>query len=134
MPDFPSFKNEMLSGVVQALRERSKAISYQSRGSGWTVSCEIEADGSERIDLDIAVIGNCKTRLSMWSDNTLWYRACRGTAKNGWDFLLTFYGTTNSISSDTVVDQLICSLVADESELLRIWENVEPEIECHESK
>ena len=136
MPEFPECNNEWLSEVVRALRSRSKTISYRTRGrpGGWTVTREIAADDLERVNVDLDYMSNDQTRLSIWADDLMWFRVCRGTANDGWNFMLSFSGTTAPISATQLVEQLISSLGADESELLAIWQNVQPQVERLESK
>lgn len=134
MLEFPTCDDEWLSGVVDSFRARSKAISYRTRGNGWTITREIEPGDSERLNIDLVYVDNDDTRLSIWSDRSMWLRVCRGTAKNGWDFILSFNGSAASISPTELVEQLIESFGGDESWILSIWKNVGPQIVRSETK
>ncbi len=130
---FPECDHPRLVEIVEALRARSKAISYRARGRGWSVTLEFESDGTERLNIDIRCMSDEQTRLSIWDDNLMWFRSCRGTAKNGWDFMLTFSGTTVAIDAAEVVECLISSLGMGKARILAIWQQAQPEVERFEA-
>ena len=131
MPTFSDFESELLTDLTAAFRARSKAVTY--RTSSWGVSRE-KSEQLERMNVD-AKHFNDALRLSVWSDGVVWFRKCRGPAKNGWKFLLSFHGDMSSVTPAAIVEQFIESrLAGTASDLLSIWANVSPVVECSEPK
>ena len=131
MTTVPDFDDSGLGEIANAFLSHSKAIKYHAKD--WSFSRELTEDESERLNVDADGFHG-QLRLSIWPDRVLWFRLCKGRAKNGWDFLLTFQGDASQLTPDQLVEQLISSMAADRSNLLTIWQNVAPEIECSESK
>lgn len=130
---FPQFDVQYLAAVVAALRARSRGITYHC--PGWTCTREIEQeDSSERLNVDLVDIFEAQWRLSVWSDQSMWFRVCRGSAKNGWDFILSFHGDCKSVPPEQIVDLLKESLAMPSYDLLDIWRSVRPQVERSESK
>lgn len=129
MPAFPQFDANTLVTLTDAFRTRSKAITYHA--PNWTISRDDETD-SERFNVD-ADGHHGKLRLSIWSDGVMWMRLCRGRAKNGWDFMLSFHGDRNDLDAQTIVEQFIASMTSHSDTLLSTWGNVAPVIERSES-
>ncbi len=124
MTTFPQFNAASLATLAEAFRRRSKAITYQA--PNWTISREIENE-SERFDVDADGIHG-QLRLSVWADGALWFRLCRGRAKNGWDFMLSFHGDRGDLAVQTVVEQYIASMTSHTDTLLMRWQNVDPAV------
>ena len=129
MPAFPQFDADSLTAFAEALRARSKAITYHA--ADWTVSRETEAD-SERLNVD-ADGHHGNLRLSVWADGVLWFRLCRVRAKNGWDFMLSFHGNLADLDAEMIVEQFIASMTQNSDSLLSAWGNVSPVVERSES-
>lgn len=124
MPAFPEFDDDSLTALTNAFRVRSKAITYHA--SGWTITLETSNGELERMNVD-ANGHHGDIRLSVWADRVVWFRLCRGRAKNGWDFMLSFNGDASDISPDTIVEQFVASIASDDH--LSIWRNVSPAVE-----
>ena len=127
MSPFVPFDADTLNGLAAAFRARSKAITYHA--AEWTVTRDDETQ-LERLNID-ADGHHGKLRLSVWTDGVLWFRLCRGRAKNGWEFMLSFHGDRKDLDAATIVEQFIDSMTSDE--ILAIWHNVSPVVERSES-
>lgn len=127
MPAFPQFDADTLTALTDAFRARSKAITYHA--PNWTISREPDTD-VERLNVD-AEGHHGNLRLSVWSDGGLFFRICRGRAKKGWAFMLSFHGDRAGLDAQTIVEQFISSMTSDTH--LTNWSNVSPEIERSES-
>lgn len=127
MPAFPDFDDESLTALTGAFRSRSKAISYHA--SGWTITRDKTGDEHERMNVD-ANGRHGDLRISIWADRAVWFRLCRGRAKNGWDFMLSFHGDTSDVTPDMIVDQFVASCTT--PDYLSIWKNVSPVVERSE--
>ena len=130
MPTISEFESESLSDLAAAFRARSKAVSYLT--SSWSISREQADDESERMNVDAKHFHD-DIRLSVWADRVVWFRLCRGPAKNGWKFMLSFDGDATSVTDAEIVEQFVasCSRGACNS-LLAIWSNVSPNVERSE--
>ena len=129
MPTFSDFQSELLTELTAAFRSRSKAVTYYT--SDWNISRE--ASGPERMNVD-AKHFNDDLRLSVWSHGVIWFRKCRGPAKNkGWKFMLSFHGDASSVTPSEIVDQFIASFLSGSpADHLAIWDNVSPVVERSE--
>ena len=112
MPTFSDFESESLTELVKAFRSRSKAVTYYS--SDWNISRESSEEDPERLNVDAKHFNN-DLRLSVWSDHVVWFRKCRGPAKNGWKFMLSFHGDASSVTPSAIVDLFIASFWMDRS-------------------
>ena len=131
MPTFSDFESDSLTELTAEFRSRSKAVTYYT--SDWNISRETSEDDPERLNVD-AKHFNDNLRLSVWSDRVVWFRKCRGPAKNGWKFMLSFHGDASSVTSSAIVDQFIASFLNGSlSEHLAIWANESPVIERSEA-
>lgn len=130
MPAFPACASDCLRAIVDALRARSKGITYHA--PGWTCSCELPSDDCpERLNVDVDALAR-QMRLSVWADGVMWFRVCRGRGKDGWDLMLAFHGDCTSVSPGELVDLLKASLASAETELLNLWRAVSPQVERSE--
>ena len=90
---------------------------------------------AEHVPLNLDADGfHGQLRLSIWADRAMWFRLCRGRAKNGWDFMLSFRGNVGAVSPEQLVEQLISSFTVNPSDLVTVWQIVGPEVERTESK
>ena len=127
MQSYPDFDDDGLAALTDAFRTRSKAITKHA--AGWAITRE-RADGeSERLNID-ADGAHGQLRLSIWADNVIWFRLCRGRPKNGWEFMLSFHGSIDGLDSATVVEQFIASFHFGDH--LSTWRNVSPIVERSE--
>lgn len=127
MPAFPQFDANTLAAITDAFRARSKAITYHA--PKWSITRDSDAD-SECMTVD-AGGHHGNLRLSVWADGVLWFRLCRGRAKNGWEFMLSFHGDLNDLDAHVIVEQFISSMTSDSH--LTVWDNVSPAVERSES-
>ena len=119
MATVPEFDDPGLGAIGGAFQARSKAITYHAKH--WTLSRE--ADEHERLNIDADGFHG-QLRFSIWADRVVWFRLCRGTAKNGWDFLLAFNGDASGVAIDELVENLIASMTSSETQLLHTWRDV----------
>jgi|GEM_PF-2527660 len=129
MSAFPEFDADSLSVLALAFRVRSKAISYHA--PEWKISREVETE-FERLNVDASGYHG-ELRLSVWADSLVWFRLCRGRAKDGWDFMLAFHGDRTDLNAENIVEQYISSMTSHTDTLLEAWQGVNPVVERHES-
>jgi len=70
-------------------------------------------------------------RLAVWADGGLYFRLCRGRAKNGWDFMLSFHGDRSDTDAQTLVEHFISSMTSHSH--LTHWADVSPLVERSET-
>ena len=123
VPDWPKPQSNLLSEIVLAFQNRSKAIKYNL--NKWTMDLE-EDEGYERLNIDASVLLH-NIRLSIWSDGAMWIRVCSGN-KNGWVTNYSFDLDLGENSSSSVIDRFVETLIFFESNdrVEEIWSNFNP--------
>ena len=136
--EWPSFQSSLLTELVAAFRNRSKAISYHLRSFSVKSSLESGSAGNlERLNIDAHGSSSRELRLSVWADGGIWLRLCKPNSKKmgGWAFLIAFHGHMNQIPPHDMVALFEKSLNIGtsatvssriRSDLLRVWRTVEP--------
>jgi hypothetical protein len=135
----PQFTAPRLSQLVARLESRRRAIRYHA--SRLSVQREMETDGTERLNADV-IAGQPRPvdlRLSLWSDDQIWFRACRPGPRRqeGWDFMLAFHGDATAIGPERLVELLEKSLARlsgsvamdDLAGLVELWNETTPTLE-----
>ena len=132
-----NFENSLLSECATAFGRRGKAIRYHTEG--FAIERVIEADGQERLNIDVSTLETRPTRvhLRLWPEGNIWFQAARSgpSARGGWEFLFSFDGTLGDLPPGELVSTFESSLgevlasrgVIDATDrLLALWSRVQP--------
>lgn len=127
--EWPTPESALLSGVVYALRSRSKALNNRVQKFDVELTLEsVNGNDFERLNLNLENWMPNPDRLSfaMWDDGTLWVDS-RRSSKNGWDYEFAFYASCSEIDATEIVDTIERSLwITDAVEMHAVWTRFKP--------
>jgi hypothetical protein len=108
----PDFENEFLRRCASAFIRRGKALRYQT--VSFSVERSIEAEATERMNVDVLAYRRSQIRLSIWPGGALWFRvATPGPSRiGGWDFLMWFDAEIGDLVPEELVALFEESLIA----------------------
>jgi hypothetical protein len=116
----PIFDSALLGDVFDAFQRRGKAIRYHG-ALEWSRDVE---QGSERLNIDVAITDSVRLRLSIWPDGAFWLAVTKpGPSRTGgWQIHEQIEGTAAEIPPSEIVARFE-STMSSPTDAVRIWHN-----------
>lgn len=119
------FADPHLMRIAEVFCVNSRCI---KKHACWHITRSEQVDDGERLHAHADAFGGLLD-LIIWDDGAILFDMAKGYRDGAWDWELRFHGDASEMSPETVLDLFINSITSPRSNLMALWEPVQPFVE-----
>ncbi len=120
-----NFSNPKLMAIAELFCANSRHIKEHA---WWCITRSEQSDDGERLHAHADAFGG-HLNLTIWDDGALLFNMMKGYRGGQWDWELRFHGDASQLTPECVLDLFIKSISSARSDLMQLWESVQPYVE-----